>query len=235
MNNLSACVDRACSTGPSMQTCRANRGSAGLASFERLGSRFQYGLRHPAIGKGAYAEQYGVSKQQRDKYDQGEEKPPVEILFSTEGCAAAQDRAEGDVRCLGCKVSPSASQLAPTLGVDRKRTQERQHQERSKKEDGSLIPIRGYMERGPKCYTPKEGVTRDPQDAPYRTRLLCGRFLSNRCGIGRQQAWNGEKEGDRQDRTSKIPDAAAEVIKNLTIPARFRGIISHRHPDNDPG
>jgi hypothetical protein len=89
-----------------------------LGVIRTTGSRFQYDLRHPTIGKGAHAEQRGVSEQQCDKHDQGQEKPPVEILFGTQGGAAAQDRAEGNVRCLGRKISPSASQLAPTLGVD---------------------------------------------------------------------------------------------------------------------
>src|SRR5262249_57667872 len=81
----------------------------------------KFGLRHPTVGKGAHAEQRGVSEQECDKYDQGHEKPPVEILFDTEGGAAAQGRAEGNVRCLRRKINPSTSQLAPTLGVDRKR------------------------------------------------------------------------------------------------------------------
>ena len=56
--------------------------------------RFVY-ERYGLIGKGAHAEQRGVSEQQCDKHDQGQEKPPVEILFGPEGGAAVATAALG--------------------------------------------------------------------------------------------------------------------------------------------
>jgi hypothetical protein len=40
-----------------------------LGVIRTTGSRFQYDLRHPTIGKGAHAKQRGVSEQQCDKHD----------------------------------------------------------------------------------------------------------------------------------------------------------------------
>jgi hypothetical protein len=46
-------------------------------------------------------------------------------------------------------------------GCDRR---DGKHEKGPKKEDGSLIPIRGHMERGPDCDTPKEGMPEPLQD-----------------------------------------------------------------------
>src|SRR5579871_3326026 len=122
---------------------------------------------NPTAGKWRSAHDPCVSQEDSSEHEQGDEEPPVKIFPELERIASGENRAEGNIRRQVGKTVPLLAELALAFGIDRKSSEQRQHEQCAEQDYRCQVSVGSEMVGGPDRNSPQERMAGNAQNSAY--------------------------------------------------------------------